>query len=308
MFFIAGGTGFIGSHLIQALSKNGLKARCLVRSPEKAGICEESGFETAIGDITDRKSLEGKLDNCDIIVHLVGIIEEKKDVTFEKVHVEGTKNLVDEAKKAGIKHIFYQSAIGASPTSRAKYHKTKAEAEEIVITSGIPYTIFRPSLVAGKGDGLTEKLKEIVHFGPFVPVPGSGNTKFQPIYVEDLVKCFMKIFFSTPPVFPSSSLIYELGGPEHLTYNELITQLMDAMGEKKAVVHVPLIMVKLGLPFVTVFNKSIGNLIGKKIPTATGEQLSLLQLDNICDKDSIEKNFGFAPITYKETLKLIINS
>lgn len=306
MFFIAGATGFIGSHLIQALSKDGLKARCLVRSPEKADICEKVGFETAVGDITDRRSLEGKLDNCDIAVHLVGIIEEKRDMTFERVHVEGTKNLVDEAKKSNIRHIFYQSALGASPTSLARYHKTKAEAEEIVRTSGIPYTIFRPSLVVGRGDGFTEKLKELVRFGHFVPIPGSGNARFQPIYVEDWVKCFMKIFINTSSGFSTQSLIYEFGGPEHLTYNEIIAQLMEVMNEKKTIVHVPLGIVKLSLPFSAIF-KGIGSLAGKKIPSVTDEQLSLLQLDSICDKDSVEKNFGFAPITYKKTLKLAIS-
>ena len=304
-FFIAGGTGFIGKHLINTLSKDGYNVRCLVRTEEKAAVCKKAGFEAAIGDITDRESLKERLDNCDVAVHLVGIIEEKGGMTFERVHVEGTRNLIDEAKKANIKYIFYQSALGSSVNSWAKYYKTKAEAEEIVRTSGIPYIIFRPSLVIGRGDGFTEKLKELVRLGPFVPIPGSGNGKFQPIYVEDWVKCFMTLFSNGSRFTVHGSRIYEFGGPEHLTYNEIIMQLMEAMEIHKPLVHLPLELIKLSLPFSGI-SRGIGSLFGRKIPMATGEQLSLLQFDNICDKDSVERNFGFIPMTYREALKLFI--
>ncbi len=304
-FFIAGGTGFIGSYLVNALSKREYAARCLVRTEEKAAVCRKAGFEAVIGDITNKESLKGKLKNCDIIVHLVGIIEEKGNMTFEKVHVEGTKNLVDEAKKSDVKHIFYQSALGASITSQAKYQKTKAEAEEIVKSSGIPYTIFRPSLVIGQGDGFTEKLKELVKLGPFVPIPGDGNAKFQPIYIDDWAKCFMKIFSDASRITHHASRIYEFGGPEHLTYNEIVLQIMEAMGINKNIIHIPLGIIELSLPFSGISRK-IGNLLGKKIPSVTSEQLRLLQLDNICAKDSVEKIFEFAPLTYREALKRFI--
>ncbi|MCL4537679.1 MAG: complex I NDUFA9 subunit family protein [Nitrospirae bacterium] len=312
-FFIAGGTGFIGKHLINTLSKDGYNVRCLVRTEEKAAVCKKAGFEAAIGDITDSESLKERLDNCDVVVHLVGIVEEKGGMTFERVHVEGTRNLIDEAKRANIKYIFYQSALGSSVNSWAKYYKTKAEAEEIVRTSGIPYIIFRPSLVIGRGDGFTEKLKELVRLGPFVPIPGSGDSKFQPIYVEDWVKCFMTLF--SPPLIPplarggkggeDASRIYEFGGPEHLTYNEIVLQLMEAMGINKPLIHLPLKLIRLSLPFSGI-SRGIGSLFGRKIPMATSEQLSLLQFDNICDKDSVGRNFGFIPMTYREALKLFI--
>lgn len=304
-FFIAGGTGFIGGHLVNALNKGEYACRCLVRTEQRAAICKKAGFEAAIGDITDRESLKGKLNNCDIVVHLVGIIEEKRDMTFQRVHVEGTRNLIDEAKGANIKHIFYQSALGASINSWAKYYRTKAEAEDIVKTSGIPYTIFRPSLVVGRGDGFTEKIKELIRLGPFVPIPGSGNGKFQPLYVEDWVKCFMAVFSDESRVMSRESRIYEFGGPEHLTYNEIVLQLMEAMQIHKPLVHIPVKLIKLSLPFSGI-SREIGRLLGKKIPAVTGEQLGLLQLDNICDRDSVQRDFGFVPMTYREALKKFI--
>lgn len=305
MFFIAGGTGFVGRHLVQALAGSNKKARCLVRDAKRGESCKKAGLEAVTGDITDRQSLEGKLDGCDIAVHLVGILEEKGDMTFEKVHVEGTRNLVEEAKKAGVKHLFFQSALGASPSSWSGYFRTKAEAEELVKTSGIPHTIFRPSLVVGKDDGFTEKLKELIRLAPVVPVPGSGNAKLQPLSIEDWVKCFMSVFPDGAQVTGHLSRLYEFGGPEHLTYNEILSQLMEAMNVSKPMVHLPLGAIRLTLPFSGV-TQWAGNLLGKKIPSVTKEQLGLLQLDNICDIKSVENNFGFGPMTFKEALKRFI--
>lgn len=307
MFFIAGGTGFIGRHLVSAIGKAGLRASCLVRSPAKGGICKESGSDFAVGDITDRESLKGKLDNFEVVVHLVGIIEEHEAHGFEKVHVDGTAHLVDEARKAGVKHFFYQSALGASPSSWSRYLKTKAEAEGIVRTSGIPYTIFRPSLVVGNGDGFTSRLEELITLGPVVPVPGEGKARTQPLYVGDWVKCFIKLFSSRMPVVHASSPVYELGGPEHLSFNEILSRLMAAMGVEKPVVHIPMEMARLGLPVSGIF-RGLGRLLGKNVPSISPEQLRLLDTDNICDTGAVEKNFGFAPILYSEALRSFVKN
>ncbi len=308
--FIAGGTGFIGRHLVSALGAGGLQAKCLARSAAKSEICKQAGFDVVIGDITDRESLKGKLDNCDVVVNLVGIIEEKEGLSFDLVHVSGTENLVYEARKAKVRHFFYQSALGASPSSWSRYLKTKAAAEDIVMKSGIPYTIFRPSLVVGDGDGFTSKLRDLIASSPVVPVPGDGNAKFQPIYIGDLVKCFLKLFSSPPhPSSPNQGEerggVYELGGPEHVAYNELLSLLMEATGARKPIVHIPIELVKLGLPLSKVLQGMAG-LLGKKVPTVTRDQLRMLEIDNICDEDAVERNFGFVPVSYKEALKLFI--
>ncbi|MFA5353600.1 MAG: complex I NDUFA9 subunit family protein [Thermodesulfovibrionales bacterium] len=305
-FFVAGGTGFIGSRLLNALSGKGIPCRCLARSPRSATLCSLEGVETAQGDITDRESLRGKLDGCDLVVHLVGIIEEEGRNTFDAVHVKGTENLVDEALKAGVKHIFYQSALGASLSSEAKYHRTKAEAEEIVRSSGIPCTIFRPSLVVGKGDGFTERLRELISLGPVITVPGTGNTRFQPLYVEDWVRCFFAVFSDAAENRGEGCSVYEFGGPEQLSYNEIILQLMEALGKNKPLIHIPIALVRAGIPFQGI-SQAIGRLTGREIPRVSREQLSLLQRDNICAGDSVEKQFGFAPLRYREALRLFIS-
>ncbi len=292
MIFIAGGTGYIGGHLLAALRERGLPVRCLIRTPEKAEVCRGPmggpGFETAIGDITDRESLRGALEGAGMVVHLVGIIEEKGPQTFKRVHVEGTKNLIEEAKQAGVRHFFYQSALGADAGSWAGYLRTKGEAEELLKASGLPYTIFRPSLVIGPGDGFTQKIRDFINtLSPVLPVPGKGEAKFQPIYVGDWVKCFLKIIDN-----PSSlGRTYELGGPEHLAYNDMVKAIRDAMGSVKPVVHIPVFLVKAG-----------ASLLG----VASVEQIKLLEKDNITTPDAVRRDFGFEPLAFREALKLFV--
>lgn len=285
MLFITGSTGFIGRHLIKALMGKGYNLRCLVRTKEGADFCKAMGFQFHIGDITDKESIKGALEDVSMVAHLVGIISEKGRQTFKEVHLRGTENLLNESKKEGIKHFFFQSALGADPNSWAVYLKTKAIAEELVRESGIPFTIFRTSLVIGSEDGFTQKIKGIISsLSPFIPIPGHGDTRFQPLYVEDWVRCFMKIIDN--PEYRGK--IYELGGPQHLTYKEMVTAIRDAMGSAKPIIHIPPALVKVS-----------ASLLG----IATAEQIRLLNVDNITELQSVKKNFGFEPLGFKEALR-----
>jgi len=242
MIFIAGSTGFVGGHLIDALLKNGYKLRCLARSENAGKSLREKGIEVVSGDITIPETIAGALDGVDFVIHLVGIIEEKGSSTFKSVHVEGTRNLIAEAKKAGVKHFFYQSALGADKTSWSGYQRTKAEAEEIVASSGISFTIFRPSLIIGKWDGFTKRLKGLIKISPVIPIPGAGESKLQPIYINDWTSCMLKALAS-PASFKG---IFELGGPQQLTYNEIVKTLAAVMKSKKTIVHIPMGFMKFG--------------------------------------------------------------
>ncbi|NOZ26213.1 MAG: NAD(P)H-binding protein [Nitrospirae bacterium] len=298
MIFIAGATGFVGRHLLRGLKAGGYRARCLVRSEEGVRFCHELGFEACRGDITDRKSLEGKLEGTRIVIHLVGIIRERDKGGFDKVHVEGTGNLVDEAKASGTERFFFQSALGADPGSPFKYLRTKAQAEEIVKRSGIPYTIFRPSLIIGPGDGFTENVKELLRLGPVVPVPGDGEARFQPLFIDDWVRCILEVLDNEA----FENRVIEIGGPEHLTYNQMLKTIMKEMGMSKPILHVPPAVTKAGLPFVGIL-RSIGRRFGVKMPDVSSEQIDLLQTDNITDPDAVERLFGFRPAGFEEAIR-----
>jgi NADH dehydrogenase len=294
VIFVVGAAGFIGSHLVRELKKQGHAVRCLARSEEKASRFVEQGFEARVGDITDQDSLRKALDGVHTVVNLAGIIAERTGQSFEAIHVQGTENLLAESAQAGVQHFFYQSALGAALSSNARYHTTKAQAEEAVKSSGIPCTIFRPSLVVGPGDGFTTKVKDIISApGPVIPVPGKGEARFQPIFVDDLVKCFLSIL-QDPEALGRT---YELGGPEHLSYNHLVQDIAAAMGVEKKLVHIP-----MGLA-------ALGTWILSKTPysPATPEQLMLLDTDNICDKDTVKRNFGFDPLPFREALRRFIS-
>jgi len=295
MWFIAGGTGFVGSYLLKSLKEKGIKVRCLVRSDKGAEKVKLFGGEPVYGDITDKKSIRGFCENVSIVIHLVGIIKEKKGMSFHKVHLQGTENLVNEAKSSGVKIFFYQSALGADLSSSFKYLRTKAQAEEIVKSSGIKYILFRPSLIFGKQDSFTKNLKRVINFGPVVTIAGSGKTLFQPIYIEDWIKCF---FIAIEKDY---NKLYQFGGPEHLSYLEILKAFMEALKIKKPIINIPIGLVKMLIPFLY-----SARIFGVKVPEISRELLNMLQKNNITDIDSVEKEFGFKPQKFKDFLLLIV--
>lgn len=299
VFFIAGATGFVGEHLVKAMKERGLNARCLVRDPVKSPVCSQLGFESHAGDITDRESLRGALEGAETVVHLVGIIEEKGSLGFRKVHVEGTENLVSEAKAAGVERFFYQSALGASLDSKSSYLKTKAEAEEIVKGSGMQHVIFRPSLIIGNGDGFTERMMKIIKAAPVIPVPGRGEARFQPLFIGDWIKCF----FKAEEDRASKGRSYDLGGPEQITYNDILRKIMKAMGVRKKIIHIPLGLAYAGLPVA----RGLSGVFTPGVPAPTIEQLSLLNTDNVCRVDAVKDAFGFEPEGFEEALESFIS-
>jgi uncharacterized protein YbjT (DUF2867 family) len=224
------------------------------------------------------------------VIHLVGIIEEKRGTTFRGVHVEGTSNLVAEAKRAGVKHFFYQSALGADRDSWSGYLKTKAEAEEIVKGSGLDYTIFRPSLIIGPWDGFTKKLLDVLKLSPVIPIPGEGKAKFQPLYIKDWLGCIDKVL-AEPQAYRST---FEIGGPEQLAYREIVELLAGSAGLKRPVFNIPMGLMKISALFLETLLPS---------PPVTSDQLRLLESDNICDPAAVEKHFGFRPKPFREALK-----
>lgn len=289
MILIVGGTGFVGTHLVQRLRKANLPLRVLVRDPEKAEAIRGVGGEAVLGDISDLASLRKACGGVECLVHLVGIIQEGPGVTFKAVHVEGTRNLILAAKTTGVRHFFYQSALGTRANAKSQYHRTKWEAEELVRQSGIPYTILRPSLIYGPGDQFTIRLSEIIKSSPVIPVIGSGRSKIQPIFIDDVTACIEKIVTSNAFL----NEIYEIGGPEQLTYEEVARAIANAMGVSRPVLHMPIFFMKpMARVLESVFSRS----------PITTDQIIMLMEDNVCSMKDILEVFGVEPITFAEGL------
>jgi uncharacterized protein YbjT (DUF2867 family) len=293
MILVTGGTGFVGGHLIRRLRKDGLPVRALARHPDRAQVLVDLGVEVVPGDIADKTSLQRAVEGIERVIHLVGIIQEAPGVTFHAVHVEGTRNIVEAAHKAGVLHFLHQSALGTRPGAKSEYHRTKWEAEELVRQSGIPHTILRSSLIYGPGDKFTVRLSEILRLSPVIPVIGSGKSRVQPIYIDDVVSCMVKAV--TSDAFLNE--IYEIGGPQQMTYEEVTIAIAETMGLKRPAFHLPLFFVK---PMARTLEAVLPN------PPLTTDQLIMLQEDNVCSMRDIHDAFGIEPVTFREGLKKFI--
>ena len=290
MMLITGGTGFVGSHLIKRLIDEGHKVRCVIREgSKKIDRIKGLGAEIVHGDVTDADSLIDACKGIDTIIHLVGIIQEEKGMTFQSIHVDGTRNLVNAAKKNNVRLFYYQSANGADKDGKTAYYKTKAEAEEIVKASGMDYIIFRPSLIYGDGDQFVLRLKKIIHDAPVIPIIGSGESLLQPIFIDDLVACLIKAI-TTPQL---KNRIFCIAGPEQIRFKDVVIRIADAMGVKRPSFHVPVFLMR---PAAMLMEAILPK------PPVTVDQITMIQMDNICDIKDMKEVFNIEPISFNEGL------
>ncbi|MFA5073069.1 MAG: complex I NDUFA9 subunit family protein [Nitrospirota bacterium] len=293
MLLITGATGFVGRNLVRELQTQNQAMRLLVRDPANVKLPATHAIEIIPGNILNTASLDRALNGVDRVVHLVGIIQEASGATFRSIHVEGTRNLLDAAKKAGVSHFFFMSALGTRPSASSRYHKTKWEAEELVRESGIPFTILRPSIIYGPGDGFTTRLLEVMRISPVLQVIGSGKTKVQPVFINDVITCISKTL--TGDSFFNE--VYEIGGPEQLTYEEVTRSLADIIGLQKPVLHMPFFFLK---PMVKILEVLFPN------PPLTSDQIIMLQENNICSMQDIEEVFGVEPVRFAEGIRTFL--
>ncbi len=283
--FIAGGTGFVGGHIVEALRKQGHTVRLLVhrRGPETS-----NGVDQVEGDVTLLESIESAAEGCDAVINLVGIIREfpARGVTFERLHVQATANMLTATSKAGIRRYLQMSALGTRPDAVSRYHGTKFQAEELVRSSGLDMTILRPSLIYGPKDAFINMLAGQLRLAPIMPVIGSGTYRLQPIHVSDVARCFAMAL----QLNESIGQCYELCGNERLTYLELLDAIATAIGRTAPFKpRAPLGVMKLIIP------------IFQHLPQfpITMDQLQMLIEENICD-GSWKKVFGFEPRSFQE--------
>lgn len=284
--FITGGTGFVGSAIVTSLHDANLTL--LVRPSSKA-VTPDNAIKVP-GDVTDPASLVGKLDGFETVIHLVGIIEEQGAATFDGVIRRGTQHMVAEAKRAGVRHFIQMSALGAKNDPDYAYHTAKWKAEEAVKSSGIPYTIFRPSVIFGPDDGFINPLAALVRTFPVVPVVGSGASRFQPVSLRDVGDAFARAV-ADPET--TTGQTYELGGAKAYTYQEMLDVIGAEMGKKRPKVHVPVGLMKLVV-------KASEPLPRNLRPPVTGEQLKMLALDNSTANSATELLIGRKPLALEE--------
>ncbi|HTO89349.1 MAG TPA: complex I NDUFA9 subunit family protein, partial [Thermoanaerobaculia bacterium] len=211
---VTGGTGFVGTHLVNALLRRRHEVAVLERRPGSARNRYNQPVEIASGNVLDRASLERAAAGRQAVIHLVGIINEKGEQTFDRMHREATENVVAALGRTGVRRLLHMSAMGTAEDAPSQYARTKAAGERAVRASGLDWTVVRPSIVFGPGDGFVSLLAPIVAWNPgFIPVIGPGTTRFQPVSVYDVAR----VFANGLEKQETFGRAFEVGGPRILS-------------------------------------------------------------------------------------------
>jgi len=243
VILITGATGFVGPKIAHALRSRNLPVRALVRDPAKSAQLASWGVELAQGDMTDPVSLRAAVDGCDTVVHLVSV-RTGKPQQFEAIMEQGTIDLVSAAQAVGVGRWVQMSASGVGEETKdlTPYYRAKFSMEQTVKGSGIPYVIFRPTFVFGKDGGVLPTFIRQVRYLPVTPVAGRGEGRLQPIWVDDTAEFFAEAVQRTDV----SGQVFELGGPDAVSWNELFDRIRRVLNVRRATVHVPLALVRTG--------------------------------------------------------------
>ena len=289
---VTGATGFLGRRVVRELLERGDQVRALVHTPGKERMFSHREIEVQYGSVRDPASLSSAFYDVEAVVHLVGIIRRRRRDTFEDIHREGTANVLAAAKEAGARHFLHVSVIGSANDRTYPYLYTKWLGEQEVINSGLPYTIFRPSMLFGEGDEFLNALAGLVRLFPLVPVIGSGNNRMQPLAADDLARCIG----TTLGREDLKGRILELGGADRLNYNELVSEVAKAMGKRRLRLHLP---AWLMYAFAKV---SQGFLPRAPITT---DQIKLLGVRSVAEMGEVERVFGFTPLPVEGNIDFV---
>lgn len=289
MILVTGGTGFVGNAVVEELLSRGQKVRVLARHAPLASPA--AGCQYTSGDVTNISSvLKSITPEIEAVIHLVGILAESRGSTFRKVHVEGTRNVVEACKGMGIARYVHMSALGAREGAATEYHRTKWEAEEIVRASGLDYTIMRPSVIFGPHDRFTNVFARMMRLSPFVMVPGSGQSRMQPVFVNDVASAFAM----TLKMKETVGKTLELGGPDVQTFDEIIERVGEVTGRRRRKLHVPMPLMRANALFAE-------KLLSK--PPFSRDALKMLEEDNTTELNALTAVFHISPKSLPDGLR-----
>ncbi len=291
---VNGGTGFIGRAAAAVLLERGHSVRILSRAGRAAGFPQSPRLESVRGDVLDPASLANPLAGCDAVVHAVQfpghpIENPRKGYTYERFDGEGTANAIGAAKRAGVSRFVYLSGAGVRPDRREPWFRAKHRAEEALRASGMPWTIFRPSWVYGPGDRSLNRFVTFARRLPFVPVIGGGEERVQPIYIGDLAD----VVAAAAGRADAEGRIFEAGGPEILSMNEIIRTMLRVLGFRRPLVHHPVWMMKA----VASVLRLLPN------PPLSPAAIDFIRQENLVDARPMEETFAIRLKTLEEGLK-----
>jgi len=242
VILLTGATGTIGGELLPLLLESGAEVRALVREPRGLGP-HRVNVQIALGDLSDPFSMRHAMRGVDTVVHLAATIRDQPGGSIEELNGLATVRLLRSAERAGVKRFAFFSAIGATGFQRTRFFRAKALAERAVLESSLETIVFAPSIVYAPGDPWLTLLGRLSRL-PAVPVSGSGDARYQPIWARDVARC---VAGALDGAEANGKRRYELAGPQTLSYDGIVEQVLDAADRERPLVHVPLPLVRAGL-------------------------------------------------------------
>jgi uncharacterized protein YbjT (DUF2867 family) len=286
---VTGATGFVGPAIVQRLVDDGRTVRVLEHT---AGASAELPSQEAVpGSMTDPESLRRAVDGQDAVVHLVAILSGKPE-EFQSVMEQGTRDLLEAARGAGVRRFVLMSALGASEETKdlVPYYGAKWQMEQDVKASGLEHVIFRPSFVFGRDGGALGQFKKIARLAPVTPIVGPGTQRIQPIWLDD-VAAYFAAAIEKPE---AANRTFEIGGPDAVTWNELWSRLKRAQGAHRLSVHVPFRLMRIQAAVLEKLPK----------PPVTRDQLKMLAAgDNVVSNSDAVDTFGIPLVPLDEQLR-----
>lgn len=285
---IVGAGGFVGRHLAARLQAAGLSPRCIARDPRRAAGTLPAGADLRAADLLDRASLDSALDGAGTIVHCAAVTADRKERypgEYRRVHVEGTRNLVEAARARGATRIVLLNGLGTRPGKPGSYMQTRWEMGEAVRQSGLAWVALQPSVLFGDGAAFVAAFARLSRQLPVMPVL-SGRTRLQPLWVEDLVTCLSLAVRASR----WDGRAIDLGGPEQLTFSEMLDLIMEAARTRRLKVPVPLPLARVQARLFTILPN----------PPLVPATLELFDFDNVTDLDAVPRHFGFQPRSLRE--------
>jgi uncharacterized protein YbjT (DUF2867 family) len=295
MILITGGTGFVGAYILEALEEEKIprgNIRIMSRPGKALNSLRSMGYDTVPGSVTSMEDVRRALQGVDTVIHLVALIREvkSKGQTFDRVMGQGTENVAQAAKEAGVKRILFMSALG-STNQTTPYYRNKMRGEQAIKATGIPYTIFRPSIQIGPGGEFTALLKSLTAT-PIAPVLGHGRYPVQPMYVRDMARYYAQALRDERYL----NQTFEVGGPEVFEYNDMVRQTMQARGKKGLLFHAPLLLVR---PMIPLIDKVLPKLITK-------DQFTMLLEGSATEDRQLHELGGFKLTPFREAITIAL--
>ncbi len=267
---IYGGSGFLGRHVVRALAKRNYLIRVAVRRPDLAGHLQPLGRVGQIHAVQTNlrygPSVEAAARDADVLINLVGLLYERGKQRFDTVHAYGAEQVALAASAHGARMV-HVSAIGADPNSPSAYARSKAEAERLVLSAVPQAVIMRPSIIFGPEDDFFNRFAALACISPVLPLIGGGGTRFQPVFVGDVAAAIANAVDGNA----KGGTIYELGGPEVQTFEQLLRYVLATIERKRLLVPVPFFAAKIKAALLQYWPK----------PPLTPDQVELLRIDNV---------------------------